>query len=181
MMFKTRFQFIWLILVIAMVSLFSACGEKDPDPRSSDDIFQERVNLPALYFTGKTHRRVEAPGSKGTHVDEKTGEICWPAFACQNPNCPGKGKDGGPFLFSVVDPAVFIEPDGTMGYDQSKMSRDKTLGFCPKCLKIRDLKTESKEALQRYVNWVGPHVLPETAKRMKELDEEGKRRSEQKK
>ena len=185
MIFKTRFRFIWLMLAVAITSLFSACGEKAKSNeeilQTSDEIFQERVNLPALYFTAKTHRRVEAPISKGPHVDKGSKEICWPAFACQNPNCPSKGNAGEPFLFIVVDPTFVIKTDGTIGIDQSKMTKNETLGACPECLKKRNLRSESKKDKQRYANWVRPHVLPETAKRMKELNEEGKRNSNQNK
>ena len=45
-------------------------------------------------------------------------------------------------------------------------------------MKIRNLKTESSAIRERYASYIQPHVLPETAKRLKELDEEYKRRVE---
>ena len=158
--------------MFAAMFLFAACGGKAPAPQSSDEIFKERVNLPALYFTGGTHRRVIAPGSKGTHADAASKEICWLAFACHNPQCPGKGKDGAQFLFITIDPAIILKADGTLGFDATKMAHGGTHGTCPECLKKRKLDTESKAARQQYVEWARPHVLPETAKRQKELERE---------
>ena len=45
-------------------------------------------------------------------------------------------------------------------------------GACPECLKKRNLKAESNAIRNKYAKWVKPHVLPESAKRKKELEAE---------
>ena len=53
-----------------------AVGCSNQPPRSRDEIFSEKQNLPGLYLTNKTHTRVLAPKSKGTFVDAGTQEEC---------------------------------------------------------------------------------------------------------
>ena len=147
-------------------------------PRSRDEIFREKVNLPALYFTADKKQRVVASGEQGNFVDKDTGEICWRAFECRNPKCPGKAANGGLHLFITPDPAVFLKPDGTLGFDEKKANEavhSGKVGGCPECLKIRNLKSESPATRESYASFVQTHVLPETTKRLKELEEEYKR------
>ncbi|MHC4179350.1 MAG: hypothetical protein ACYSWU_17695 [Planctomycetota bacterium] len=163
------------LLIIGSLCLPASCGKETP-PRSRDEIFRERLKLPALYFTAKTHKRVMAPMSRGMFVDEQTGEICWPALACNNPECPGR-KEDEPLLFIEPDAAVYVKPDGSVGYNPGRAAAGaRPSGPCPECLKTRNPQTETIEQRQRYIAWVRPHVLPETAARMKQLDEELQRR-----
>ena len=134
-----------------------------------------------LYLNAKTKKRVLTPKSQVNFVAKDTGEICWRAFECRNPNCPAKAVNPDLFLFITPDPAVYIKPDGTLGFDEGKANgaiQQETTGSCPECLKIRNLESESSATRERYASYVQPHVLPETAKRLKELDEEYKRRVE---
>lgn len=159
----------WILAVLCLA--LSACGEAPP-PRTSDEIFQERLALPALYFTAQTNQRVIAPGDRGIFVDEKTGEICFRGLACLCPDCPGKNPDGTPFVFAAPDPALIIQADGSIGSDQSKAVYDETFGQCPRCLETRNLKQETGEQRRQFIDWVQPHVLPENVQRMAELDAE---------
>lgn len=173
-MLNVRTLFV-LLLVVSALGVFTSCGRKPPPPRTRDEIFRDRVSLPAVYLTVKTHTRVLAPGGKGAFIDQETGELCWPALACTNPNCPGKGKDE-PYLFIDPDPGVFVKPDGTLGYDLAMAKASKADGTCPKCAANRNFANETNEDRQRYINWVRPYVLPETAQRQKALDEELQKR-----
>lgn len=167
-----------LVLVAGLACSLASCGK---EPRSRDAIFAERMELPRLYMTLHTLREVTAPSGKGIFVDEQTGEVCWPVLACHNPDCPGRTADGQPYLFIAPDPNMVVQSDGTIGYDAKAPAppanpRISLDGTCPACRKTRNLKTESPETVQRYVNWVKPHVLPETAERERKLDEEARRR-----
>jgi hypothetical protein len=133
---------------IGCIALLAGCGDR---VRPSEDIFEDQLALPAVYLTEKTHKKIIAPQGKGKFIDEKTGETCWRALTCHNPDCPREPDGDEPFLFLETD-------TGTTA--------------CPKCLTKRNLKTETPRQKQQYVNWVRPYVLPETAKRQKELDEE---------
>jgi hypothetical protein len=157
--------------LLVFLGLWVGCGKNESaKPRTRDVIFLEIQSLPALYLTGKTKKRVKAPGGRGSFVDEKTDEICWPAKECGNPNCPGRGSDDLPFIFITPDSAVFLKPDGTFGYDEKKMNIKD--GMCPECLTKRILKTESNADRNKYAKWVKPHVLPESAERKEELEVE---------
>lgn len=133
-------------------ALLAGCG--GDDIRSSEDIFEEQLSLPAVYLTEKTHQRIVAPQRKGKFIDEKTGETCWRALTCLNPQCPRQPDGDEPFLFLETD---------TEG------------GLCPKCLTVRNLKTETPKQRQQYVNWTRPYVLPETEKKTKKLEEDRKK------
>ena len=67
-----------------------------------------------------------------------------------------------------------MKSDGTIDYDskKSKVAEKVAYGACPECLKKRNLKTESNAIRNKYAKWVNPHVLPESAKRKKELEAE---------
>ena len=129
-------------------------GESQLPARSRDEIFQEQLGLPRLYLTTPSHKRIIASTHKGKFIDPESGEEAWPALACHRPDCPGRSKDGQLY--------VFIEAD-------------TGLVECPKCLTDRDRENETTEQRQPYINWIKPHVLPETARRMAELSEERQR------
>lgn len=170
MQFFVRFARMTCVLGVgAALAALTACSR---DPATRDDIFADQMNLPAVYLTAKTNKRIIAPTSLGIHVDKETGEIAWPALACNAPNCPGRGDNGEPFLFIAPDPSMIVKPDGTLGYDRAASAGKPgpTLG-CPQCLKKRRLETETPEQRQQYINWVKPYVLPETAAAMKKIQQ----------
>jgi len=47
---------------------------------------------------------------------------------------------------------------------------------CPACWELRDPANESPREMQKYIGYVQPYTLPESAERAAELDEEQKRR-----
>jgi hypothetical protein len=149
--------------------------------RTRDEIFREKSNLPTLFLTEKTKQRVEMLGGMGSFVKKDIGEICWRAFECRNPDCPAKTGDSDPYLFILPEPGVFMRPDWTLGFDREvarKAIQSGTIGGCPECLKIRDLESETLTIRERYASYVQPHVLPDTAKNIKKLDDEYRRRIE---
>ncbi len=108
-------------------------------------------------------------------IDQASGELCWPALECQNPICPGKGENGKIFMFIFPDPSFYLKPDKTIGFDMAKAKAAGTTNrgqSCPKCLTKRTLSLETQETREQYANYVRPHVLPETAKRLAELEAE---------
>jgi hypothetical protein len=164
------------VVFAGLLCLLASCSSEEP-PRTSDEIFNARSELPAVYFTFETKQKVLAPASKGVFVDEKSGEVCWLASACNNPDCPAKQADGEPFLFIAPDYGYFRKDDGTLGHDPKKAAAHKMQPEdCPECRKKRNLRSETSAQRQQYIDWVRPYVLPETTDKMKELDEELKRR-----
>ena len=129
------------------------CGCRKPQPpRTSADIVQEKITLPALFLSEKTRQEVIAPENT-TPIHQ--GERCWRAYTCTRSECPGVGKGDRPFLFINPDP----------GADT----------YCPACLDGRrpaDVPTEER----RQILWAArPYVLPKTAARLNELDQEHRR------
>ena len=139
---------------IISLSIFCLVGCGSRSPRSRDEIFREKGTLPRLYLTKKSHTRVLGPASKGIFTDDKTGEECWPAMECINPDCPAAGS-AEPFLFTTFDRS---EHNG-----------------CPACAKIRNVKTETPQQKRAYIGYVQLYELPETKSRSKQLDDELKR------
>jgi hypothetical protein len=160
-----------VLLALIVPALLASCSKQEEAPRTRDQIFQAKLELPALYLTTGTHKRVIAPANKHVFIDPESGEPCMPALACNNPDCPAF-KDGKPFVF-IEDINLFVKPDKTLGH---KPKFSLTALDCPECLKTRHLDTEKPEEQQRYHAWVHPYVLPETAEKMKVLDEEFQRR-----
>ena len=167
-----------------------------PPPRTRSEIFEARREVPRLYLTGKSLKRVVAPTSRGIFVDDETGEICWPALGCYNPDCPDRGAHGEPYAFIAANALAYVAEDGSIAYRQPKplqpdvgqfSSSDKTgemyardpslLGHvCPACIEVRDLASETDADRRRYQRWIRPHELPETTERLRELNEERRRR-----
>lgn len=177
-----------VVLFAAWFAAAGCGGSGSEGPRPLKVIEAERRALPALYLAEKTGRRVTAPTTKGPFVDDETGEICYPAYQCTNPKCPGRGTDGEPVLFIHRDPLLRVDENGKIVRDQGPAGVDPATylrrlgGFlsptCPECLKHRSLATESRKTRDQYLSWAQPYVLPETARRMKELDAERKTRFE---
>ena len=130
-----------------------------------------------MYLATKSHKQVIAPGGRGVFIDPETGEVCWPALVCNNPNCPGR-RNGEPFLFCEADPGVYVKSGKTLGYDMAASQAAPHLGTgCPRCAANRNFATETAEVRKQYINWVQPYVLPETAEKMKQLDAELQKRA----
>jgi hypothetical protein len=140
-----------LVLLVLPLCLIGCSRAK---PRSADEILTEKQRMPRLYLTAKTHARVIAPKSKGTFKDPATGEDCWPAMQCTNPDCPGR-TEKEPVLFTPFDVSAHQG--------------------CPACAKKRNLARESAAEKVKYLKFVQPYELPEIRDRLKVLEEEFKR------
>lgn len=136
-----------------MLCVFASApaGCSKPPPRTSDEIFADKMQLSRVYLTKKSHVKIIAPKSKGQFVDDATHEECWPALHCTNPECP-RAKDVEPYLFTVFD---VNQHNG-----------------CPACAKKRTFAKETKETKGKFANLVEPYELPETKERLQKLDEE---------
>ena len=172
-------RFVRLVLLFALlVAGLSACGG-EPVPRTLDEIFAEEQNLPVLYLTAVTNTRVTAPARFQRFSDPATKEVCWPALACYNPDCPGKSHTGEPFIFISPDIGFVARDDGTAVLGTPVAGTTKgTSNLCPQCLKARNRNTENAATRQKYVDWVRPYVLPETEEKRKALVEERRKRYE---
>jgi len=88
-------------------------------------------------------------------MDKNTGERCWHAYECMNPNCPGARTSGRPhyvFILTELDSQEAIH--------------------CPACAKLRDPATELPQQWAQWGSFVRPYELPETFRRRAEPDAE---------
>ena len=166
-------------LLLALLVSTAACSRPLPPPRSRDEIFQDRLRVPTLYIAEKSGKRIVTEGGRMNFVDPESGEVCWVAWECRAPNCPGRGPQGEPFLCIEADAGYFAKPDGTVGYDP-KLSAltPRRVGMCPQCSVIRTPEAETPEQAIEYSRYVQLHQLPAAAARIRELDEEMARRVE---
>ena len=127
-----------------------------PKPRLMHDIVIERLNVNQLYLTVKTHKEVIAPAKLMTPLDPETGERCFRALTCRNPDCPGKDMARGerPYLF--VPPTIHSPVQ------------------CPACAAAHDPATRTLAERAQYRAWVKPYRLPESAARLQQLDAESR-------
>ncbi len=168
------------LLLVTLLACGGVIGCAESDPPSTEELFQQQMDLPAVYLTSVTGTRIIAPSRDNPFVDPKTGEVAWLAMSCENPDCPGRTAEE-PFLFIAPNMGVRISADGTFTSDprQGKPFAVAppnapfliTPFGCPQCMTLRKVGSESAAQKQKYNAWVRPYVLPETAKKMKELDE----------
>jgi hypothetical protein len=171
---------LWTVLFAAGVCALSAC-RGETKPRSLAEIDAERMSLPALYIT-TSGKHVTARGDLGVFVDQQSREIAWPAYTCENPQCPGRKQTGEPLLFTWQDPRFYVTPDGTLGtrdfatLNEWREAVQQAGGFreptCPECFKSRNPQSETPEERETYSNFVRRYDSPETIARRKQLDEE---------
>ena len=162
----------------AGVGLAVGCGG-EKQPRHSDQIFQDRLKVDTLFLT-EDGQRITRPMNPQSLVvfDAAAGKIAWPAFQCNNPDCPGRNADGSPYLFSRSNPFVSVQADGLISTRSQSTPADFELFQkyaevkCPACLKKRNRSSESPRQSQQYVDWCQSYVLPSAAKRLAELDRE---------
>lgn len=171
---------------LACVACWPGCGARDDTPRTPQQIDAERESLPALYLT-KSGREIIAPRNPERAIANR-GELAYAAWACRNPNCPGEKNGDRPFLFVWPNPLAELNADGTLGRREQKPNEDyvdllRAMNIpetptCPACLQQRNVAKESTAQRNQYFTWCEEFVLPETAARLKELDEEHRRRIE---
>jgi hypothetical protein len=158
--------------------------------RGLQEIEEEERSLDALYLTAETGKEITAPANKGVFVDEETGELCYPAYMCANPDCPGKKSGDRPFLFIHRDVLLRAGFGGKVVRDEIPPGEDPVKfikspsGFlaptCPACWEVRKARSETPAQKQQFIDRARPYDLPKTAKRMKELEQEYKLRSARK-
>lgn len=168
MLFELSFARLAAVLLVCLfVAPLIGCADKRL--RSREEIEAERRALPALYMT-ESGKRIQAPPGQGAFVDSESNEIAYPVFVCTNPDCPAKGDE--PQLFIHPDANFSVGPDGKLKSEMfaTKAEYDaarKAKGYpefpsCPACRKAGVADPNNKEE----------YVLPETAKRRKELKAE---------
>ena len=172
-----HWRLVWVTTLLACTS----CGGEQK-PRSLEEISREQMELPALYIT-ESGERVRAPGNQGVVIHESSGEIAWRSFACHNPDCPGRGRDGEPYLFPMPDPRFYVKEDGSLGSREFDSPEDWNWDqdfelACPKCLELRNRAGESSEERLQYLEWCQLYVLPETEQRVEQLKQEYQARVE---
>ncbi|MFT5128977.1 MAG: hypothetical protein ACI8W8_002597 [Rhodothermales bacterium] len=167
-------------LLLVVIASLAGCGGDPPAPREAEVIFQEQQTLDGLYFT-RSGKRVTAPLNNGIFLDSESGEICFPAVACHNPECPD-GSSTEPHLFIIDDPSVVLTADGRVGTNMNAEIRSSEpaveallTGHCPACIGSRDLTRESRAEWDDYSRFVRPYMPPETQSKMRRLDAERKR------
>ena len=167
-------------LLIGMLPLMTIIGCSKS--RTLEEIEAEQRALPVLYLTEKTLSEVRAPADAGLFADDQTGELCYRAYECRNPDCPGRSEEGRPYLFIHRDVLASVDASGEVTWSaipagENPQEYIRALGgymtpTCPKCVVSRDLDSESTEDRQRYQNWCKLHELEETAALRAELEAE---------
>ena len=153
-------------------------GREAPGPiRPREEIFKDEMAMPALYIT-TSGKHVVATVGKRLFVDPESGDICWPAMFCANPDCPGRKGADEPFLFAAVEPGVVARPDGTVGPGPTPDRKASPFwDQCPACLKQRDPANETPARRAQFKKWAQLYVLPETRRRIETLAAENRRRA----
>lgn len=86
---------------------------------------------------------VERTTSMRASVDPQTGEIAWRGMTCYNPDCPGRGKGGGPLMFVDKSPHVHIDANNQVVFDYVEIKPlvdDKPPVVCPSCGRVEFLE-----------------------------------------
>jgi len=175
---RDRCRVIGIVVAVVLPAIVAAgCGTRSSRPRSREDIFQDRLRVDTLFIT-EDGRQFTRPMNPDRAIVVEGGKLAWPAWQCDNPDCPGRGADGKPYLFPWPDPFKKAAADGSISVRQPLTQEDQVLfekfieQACPQCLKKRSIASESKARRQQYKDWCQPHVLPSAAKQLKELEKE---------
>ena len=168
----------------ALLLIVGCTGGQPARPRTSNDIFLDRLKVDTLFLAPDGERIVRPMNpDRLVVIDAATGKIAWPANQCNNPVCPGR-VDRSPHLFPWPRPFVSVQADGTISEQPSltvaggltaadqKLFDNYAEQKCPACLKKRKLASESAQQRQQYKDWCLPYVLPSAAQRLAELDME---------
>ena len=98
--------------------------------RILEDLIRRQVGV-------EGHQQVEmAATNKGTAcVDPQTGRIAFRALTCLNPDCPGRGKGGGPHLFVYETEEASIGPAGEVVWSTKPLPPEAEFPgiACPAC------------------------------------------------
>ena len=167
---------------LALLLIVGCTGGQQARPRTSNDIFLDRLKVDTLFLAPDGERIVRPMNpDRLVVIDAATGKIAWPANQCNNPDCPGR-VDRSPHLFPWPRPFVSVQADGTISEQPSltvagglttadqKLFDNYAEQKCPACLKKRNLASESAQQRQQYKDWCLPYVLPSAAQRLAELD-----------
>ena len=94
-----------------------------------------------VYLAAGPTDLVELPSDfPNPRVDPASGDVCWWAWVCTNPNCDGR-VDGEPLVFAAVVPGVSADRtqaedgDSSAASDSSSLSENTPLDLmrCPLC------------------------------------------------
>ena len=106
---------------------------------------------------GFRQQPVEKTGNQQAVPDSATGKIAWRASTCWNPQCLGKGKGGGPLLFTRTYDNAWVDTDGKLKWKTIADDQVIPATVCPLC---------------GLVEFVRPYDLPEVELRRQELTDE---------
>ena len=152
---------------------------QEPEPRSRNEIFADRINVVSLYMSSSGEQR-RGPGGKGYFAEG--GKVFWPVMECANPKCPGRHENGVPHIFVIPDSGVVVLGSNKLSYDVDRAKaalNNATYYGCRKCVPLRrawvarsGLGGETSEQRELYEGFVVPHVLPETTKQLADFKAE---------
>jgi hypothetical protein len=170
---------VWHVVTVLAVLVACGCSGRQARPRNHTDIAYDRLRVDTL-FIAKDGRKVVQPMNKDgvVVIDAAAGALGWPAWQCNNPDCPGRQADGTPYVFPWPNPFIGVNPDGTLVTRQPNMPAERKVfdefatQNCPACKERRSLASESPQQRQQYKDWCQPHELPSAAKQRMELDKE---------
>ncbi|MCE9548094.1 MAG: hypothetical protein K8T25_21685 [Planctomycetia bacterium] len=82
---------------------------------------------------GFTAPPLQPSNNTAVYIDPQTMQLAWRAMACYNPDCPGKGKGGGPLLFARPNKTLSVGPDGKLVVAHGGDIPDPDKCHCPAC------------------------------------------------
>lgn len=166
-------------MVVLLALMAAGCSGRQARPRNRDDIAYDRLKVDTLFIAQDGRRAVQPMNPDQVVIlDAKAGVLAWPAWQCNNPECPGRSTDGSPHLFPWPNPFISVGPDGKLVTRQPNMPAERKLfddfatQACPACKERRNPATESPQQRQQYKDWCQLHELPSAARRRQELDKE---------
>lgn len=156
---------IWGILISRMVSSSPATFTNFPYTYITED-----EDAKPIVKKRDSNKRIRAPF-------KENGKWYWNAYQCNNPKCPGRSKDGKPFIFPYVIPWVkkrieenkspYPTPKERMEMEKSghPMMEMEMIGQDPRCPACESEKLESFN-VQPFLTPEGKKIREEYRKKM---------------
>lgn len=175
-------KYSFLLLLVCAFSCkdkVESVQEPEPEPRTRDEIFADRINVVSLYMSSSGEQR-RGPGGKGYFAEG--GKVFWPVMECANLKCPGRHEIGSPHIFVIPDPGVVVLGSNKLSYDVDRAraaTNNATYYGCRKCVPLRiawvarsGLGEETWEQKELYEGFAVPHELPESKKQLADFNAE---------
>ncbi len=165
------------VIIAALVNMLMQLMGPDKNRSMLPDDFPHTFITPSDAGTDESKIIIERSSRQPkTPFKAENGEWAWPAYYCLNEACPGRGKDGKPYIFPAIDPMAQQIAEGKKPEEFSPDMAPPLMELqCPMCQQayVRVTDNALKERyvpmnIDKYQTEEGRQMFEELKKRIQE-------------